>query len=176
GMAGGPGLVFVSLPKVFNAMGTAGKFIGLLFFIILSFAAVTSSVSVMEAIVSSMMDKFGLSRKKSSVIVAVYSLIAAVIVCMGYNVLYFEITLPNGSTAQILDVFDYISNYIMMPLVAFLTSILIGWVVKPKFVIDEVTQGKHKFGRKTLYIVMIKFVAPVMLLILLLQSMGIINI
>ncbi|MDE6775995.1 MAG: sodium-dependent transporter, partial [Ruminococcus sp.] len=110
------------------------------------------------------------------IIVAVYSLIAAVIVCMGYNVLYFEITLPNGSTAQILDIFDYISNYIMMPLVAFLTSILIGWVVKPKFVIDEVTQGKYKFSRKTLYIVMIKFIAPVMLLILLLQSIGIINI
>lgn len=175
GMDKGPGLVFVSLPKVFSEMGTMGKFIGLAFFIVLSFAAVTSSVSVMEAIVSSIMDKFGLSRKKSSLIVTVYTLITAVIVCMGYNVLYFEITLPNGTTAQILDIFDYISNYCMMPLVAFLTSVLIGWVVKPKFVIDEVTQGKYKFGRKTLYIIMIKFVAPIMLLMLLLQSFGIIK-
>lgn len=175
GMAGGPGLVFVSLPKVFSAMGIAGKFIGFAFFIVLSFAAVTSSVSVMEAIVSSIMDKFGLSRKKSSLIVTVYTIIAAVIVCMGYNVLYFEITLPNGTVAQILDIFDYISNYIMMPLVAFLTSILIGWVVKPQIIIDEVTQGKHKFSRKTLYIVMIKFVVPILLLLLLLQSVGLIK-
>lgn len=175
GMAGGPGLVFVSLPRVFTAMGAAGKVIGLVFFLVLSFAAVTSSVSIMEAIVSSIMDKFKLSRKKSSLIVTAYTLITAVIVCMGYNVLYFEITLPNGSVAQLLDIFDYISNYIMMPLVAFLTSILIGWVVKPGFIIDEVTQGKYKFGRKTLYIVMIKFVVPILLLILLLQSIGIIK-
>lgn len=175
GMAAGPGLVFVSLPKVFTAMGAAGKFIGFAFFIVLAFAAVTSSVSVMEAIVSSIMDKFGLSRKKSSLIVTVYTIITAVIVCMGYNVLYFEITLPNGTVAQILDIFDYISNYIMMPLVALLTSILIGWVVKPQIIIDELTQGKYKFHRKTLYIVMIKFVVPILLLILLLQSIGIIR-
>ncbi|MBQ9139619.1 MAG: sodium-dependent transporter, partial [Ruminococcus sp.] len=95
--------------------------------------------------------------------------------CMGYNILYFEVTLPNGSVAQILDIFDYISNYIMMPLVAFLTSVLIGWVVKPRFVIDEVTQGKFKFSRKILYIVMIKFIVPILLLVLLLQSLGIIK-
>ncbi|MBQ9139769.1 MAG: sodium-dependent transporter, partial [Ruminococcus sp.] len=70
GMAAGPGLVFVSLPKVFTAMGTAGKIIGLLFFLVLAFAAVTSSVSVMEAIVSSLMDKFNLSRKKSALLVS----------------------------------------------------------------------------------------------------------
>lgn len=176
GMDAGPGLVFVSLPKVFSEMGAAGKVIGLVFFIVLSFAAITSSVSVMEAIVSSIMDKFGLSRKKSSLIVAVYTIIAAVIVCLGYNKLYFELELPNGTIAQLLDVFDYISNNIMMPLVAFLTSILIGWVVRPKTVIDEVTQGKYKFGRKWLYIVMIKFIAPLLLLLLLLQSLGLITI
>ena len=97
------------------------------------------------------------------------------IVCMGYNYLYFELPLPNGSTAQILDVMDYISNNIMMPLVAFLTSIFIGWVVGPQFIIDEVTQGKFKFGRKNLYIVMIKYVVPVLMLLLLLQSVGILN-
>ena len=94
---------------------------------------------------------------------------------MGYNILFFEITLPNGTVGQILDIFDYISNYIMMPLVAFLTSVLIGWVVKPNYVIDEVTQDKFKFSRKTLYIIMIKFVVPLLLLILLLQSIGIIK-
>ncbi|MDO4286450.1 MAG: sodium-dependent transporter [Eubacteriales bacterium] len=172
GMSAGPGLIFVSLPKVFLAMGGIGKIIGLVFFLIVSFAAVTSSVSVMEAIVSSLMDAFGLSRKKASVFVAIYTLIMGIIVCLGYNKLYFELTLPNGTVGQILDIMDYISNNVFMPLVAFLTCILIGWVVKPSVIIDEVTQGKFKFQRKTLYIIMIKFVAPILLLILLLQSIG----
>lgn len=172
GMSAGPGLMFVSLPKVFSAMGGIGAVIGLIFFLIVSFAAVTSSVSVMEAIVSSIMDAFHLSRKKASVIVTIYTVIAGIIVCLGYNALYFELALPNGTIGQILDIMDYFSNNIFMPLVAFLTCILIGWVVKPKVIIDEVTQGKFKFQRKTLYIIMIKFVAPIMLLILLLQSIG----
>lgn len=175
GMAAGPGLMFVSLPKVFDAMGSVGAVIGTLFFIMVSFAAVTSSVSVMEAIVSSIMDKFSMSRKKSAVIVSIYALVFGIIVCLGYNKLYFEVTLPNGTTGQILDVMDYISNNCMMPLVALLTCILIGWVVKPKTVIDEVTLGGNRFGRRRLYIVMIKFAAPVLLLILLLQSIGILH-
>lgn len=175
GMSAGPGLIFVSLPKVFYAMGVIGKIVGPVFFLIVSFAAVTSSVSVMEAIVSSMMDAFGFSRKKSSILVAVYTLIAGMIVCLGYNRFYFELRLPNGTVGQILDVMDYFSNNILMPLVAFLTSILIGWVVKPKYIIDEVEQGKYKFSRKWLYIIMIKYIAPVMLLLLLLQSAGILR-
>lgn len=174
GMTAGPGLIFVSLPKVFDAMGIVGKFVAPVFFLIVSFAAITSSVSVMEAIVSSLMDATGYSRRKSSVIVMIYTLIAGVIVCMGYNTLYFELTLPNGSVAQILDVMDYLSNNIFMPLVALLTCILIGWVVKPKVIIDEVTNnGKFRFGRKGLYIVMIKFVVPIFLVLLLLQAIGI---
>ncbi|MDO5784233.1 MAG: sodium-dependent transporter [Eubacteriales bacterium] len=172
GMSAGPGLIFVSLPKVFAAMGGFGGIVGLVFFLIVSFAAVTSSVSVMEAIVSSLMDAFHLSRKKSSVIVAAYTLVLGVIVCLGYNALYFEFTLPNGTVGQILDIMDYISNNCLMPLVAFLTCILVGWVIKPETIIEEVTQGKYKFQRKGLYIVMIKFVAPALLLVLLLQSVG----
>lgn len=175
GMSAGPGLIFVSLPKVFDAMGIVGKIIAPVFFLIVSFAAVTSSVSVMEAIVSSLMDAFHITRKKGSIIVTIYTLITGVIVCLGYNVLYMEVSLPNGSTGQILDILDYISNNIFMPLVAILTSILIGWIVKPKVIIDEMTKGGYKFTRKGIYIVMIKFVIPVMLLILLLQALGIIK-
>lgn len=172
GMSAGPGLLFVSLPKVFAEMGTFGAVIGLVFFLIVSFAAITSSISVMEAIVSSVMDKFHLSRKKSSILVMIYTLVAGVIVCLGYNVLYFEVKLPNGSVAQILDILDYISNNIFMPLVAFLTSILIGWVVGPEYVIDEISSS-GKFSRRLLYIVMIKFIAPILLLVLLIKSIGI---
>lgn len=175
GMSAGPGLMFVSLPKVFNAMGTIGFFIGILFFVMVSFAAVTSSVSVMEAIVSSIMDKFGFTRIKSSILVTIYTLIMGIVVCLGYNKLYFEIKLPNGSVGQILDVMDYISNNCMMPLVALLTCILIGWVVAPKTMIEEVTRNGEKFGRRRLYIVMIRYIAPVLLLFLLLQSFGIVK-
>lgn len=173
GMSAGPGLMFVSLPKVFAQMGKIGGFIGLLFFIMVAFAAVTSSVSIMEAIVSSVMDKYHFSRKKSTVLVLAYALVFGVIVCLGYNVFYFELKLPNGSIGQILDVFDYASNNILMPLVALLTSILIGWVVKPKTIIDEVTKNGEKFGRKTIYIIMMKFVVPILIFALLLQAVGI---
>lgn len=173
GMSAGPGLMFVSLPKVFDDMGKVGGFIGLLFFIMVAFAAITSCVSVMEAIVSSIMDKYHYSRKKSTTIVTAYAIVFGVIVCLGYNVLYFELKLPNGSVGQILDVFDYASNNILMPLVALLTSILIGWIVKPKTIIDEVTKNGEKFSRKTIYIIMMKFVVPVLIFVLLLQAVGI---
>ncbi len=173
GMSGGPGLMFISLPKVFANMGVAGNIIGALFFVMVAFAAVTSSVSVMEAIVASIMDKFCFSRKKSAVIVTVYALVFGIIVCLGYNKLYFEIKLPGGSVGQILDLMDYISNNILMPIVAVLTCVLIGWVVKPKTVIEEVTKNGEKFGRKNVYIVMIKYIAPVLLVCLLLQAFGV---
>ena len=148
GMSAGPGLMFVSLPKVFNSMGFAGHIVGILFFLMVTFAAITSSVSVMEAIVSSAMDKFEFSRKKSTVLVTLGTVVVGIIVCLGYNLLYFEITLPNGATAQILDVLDYISNNCLMPLVGFLTCILIGWVAKPKCIIDEMKSSGHKFAEK----------------------------
>lgn len=175
GMSGGPGLMFVSLPKVFHDMGGIGIIIGILFFIMVSFAAITSSVSIMEAIVSSLMDKFGWSRNACTTAATVYAAIVGTIVCLGYNKLYFELPLPNGAVAQILDVMDYISNYCLMPIVALLTCVLIGWVVKPKTIIDEVTQGQYKFHRRVLYIVMMKFVAPILLFVLLLQSVGILK-
>lgn len=173
GMSAGPGLMFVSLPKIFNAMGVIGRFIGILFFVMVLFAAVTSSVSIMEAIVSSIMDGFKLSRKVSSVIVSVYAVVVGIIVCLGYNKLYFEAPLPTGGTGQILDIMDYASNNLMMPVVALLTCILVGWIIKPKTIIDEVTLDGSKFGRKNLYIVMVKFIAPILLLLLLLKAVGI---
>ena len=93
-------------------------------------------------------------------------------VCLGYNQLYFEFKLPNGATAQILDIMDYISNNLLMPIVAIATCILVGWIIKPKPVIEEAEKNGEKFGRRTLFIVMIKYIAPVMLFVLLLKSVG----
>ena len=90
--------------------------------------------------------------------------------------LYFELTLPNHSVGQILDVMDYISNFVLMPVVAITTCILVGWIIKPKSIIEEVTLGGFKFGRERLYVVMVKVITPIMLLFLLLQSLGIFNV
>lgn len=175
GMSAGPGLMFVSLPKVFAAMGRFGGIIGLVFFLMVFFAAVTSSVSVMEAVVSSVMDKFGVRREKATLGVGLVCLIAGIVVCLGYNLLYFEVTLPNGTVGQILDVMDYISNSMLMPIVAIFTCILIGWIVKPGVIIEEVTIGGCRFGRQRLYVVMIRYIAPVLLFVLLMQSLGIVR-
>lgn len=174
--ASGPGLMFISLPNVFAQMGWFGNIVGCLFFAMVLFAALTSSVSVMEAIISSLMDQFKWSRKKAVLIETIIALVAGIIVCLGYNKLYFEATLPNGSTAQILDIMDYISNNILMPIVAIGTCILIGWIAKPKTVIDEVEKTGKQMGRKLLYIVMIKFIAPVMLIVLFLKSVGVLTV
>ncbi len=172
--ASGPGLMFVSMPKVFMEMGKAGAFIGIIFFLMVIVAALTSCISIMEAIVSSFIDQFHISRRKATVTVSGIAIVFGILVCLGYNKLYFEVPLPNGAVGQILDIMDYISNNILMPVVAIGTCILIGWVAKPDYVIDEVTKNGSGFSRKELYRVMIKFIAPVMLAVLLLQAIGII--
>ncbi len=172
GMAAGPGLMFVAIPKIFAQMGIAGRILGCIFFVMVLFAALTSSISVLEAVVAGTIDKRGTSRKKATLIEGAIAFAIGIVICMGYNLLYFEFPLPNGTTAQLLDIADYISNNILMPVVAIGTCLLIGWIAKPKTVIDEVTKNGERFFRKTLYVVMVKFIAPILLFILLLGSLG----
>ncbi|MCI8483734.1 MAG: sodium-dependent transporter [Lachnospiraceae bacterium] len=173
--ASGPSLMFVSLPKVFDSMGRIGNLIGGLFFAMVLFAALTSAVSVMEAVVSSLMDQFHMSRVKATVLETAIALAGGVFVCLGYNKLYFDLVLPNGAHAQILDIMDYISNNCLMPLVAIGTCILVGWIILPKTVIEEVEKTGCRFRRKHLYIVMIRYIAPTLLVILLLKSIGLLK-
>ena len=172
GMTSGPGLMFIALPKVFEAMGGIGQFIGAVFFIMVLFAALTSSVSVLEAVVSGLIDRFHWSRRRATVIEYLCALVIGVVICLGYNVFYFEVEMPNGATGQLLDIVDYLANNIFMPVVAIGTCILIGWAVKPDVIINEVTKNGEKFGRKGLYRVMITVVAPILLTVLLLGSLG----
>lgn len=173
GMAAGPSLMFVSLPKVFAAMGGAGRVIGTLFFAMVLFAAVTSAMSVLEAVVSGLIDHFKLSRTKGTILESAIALALGILVCLGYNIFYFELTLPNGAVGQILDIMDYISNYVLMPVVSIATCILVGWVLKPEFAFKEAGKNGEELGRKGLFTLMIKFVAPVILSVLLLMSLGI---
>ena len=169
----GPGLMFKALPKVFDAMGGIGTIVGIAFFVMVFFAALTSSISIMEALVASFMDKFHMDRKKATLANALIALVVGIIVCMGYTAFYFEASFGTVVAGQILDVLDYISNSVLMPVVAIATCILVGWVVKPKTIIDEVTRNGETFGRKGLYVVMVKYITPVMLAVLLAKSLGI---
>ena len=157
GMASGPSLIFISLPKVFASMGAIGRIIAIAFFLMMGFAALTSCVSVMETLVANCMEIFHKSRQKMCAVIGIYSLVTAVLICLGYNVLYFEVKLPNGTVAQLLDIMDYISNSFLMPFISLLTSILIGWVVGPKLIIDEVERNGEHFKRAKLYCFMIRY-------------------
>lgn len=175
GMGAGPSLMFVSLPKVFAAMGKAGIFVGILFFVTAVFATLTSCISVLESITANCMEIFHTSRKKTVLILSVIYLAASAVIALGYSVFYVEVVLPNGSTGQLLDIMDYISNSVMMPFIALLSTILIGWVMTPDYVIDEMERNGKKFRRKKLYRIMIRYVAPVLMFILFLQSTGILS-
>lgn len=175
GMTQGAGLMFISLPKVFQSMGTIGNIVGILFFVMVLFAALTSSVSIMEAVVAGFMETFKKSRKLISVVVFIVFAALSVLVCLGYNedVWLFNVTLPNGKSGQqLLDVIDYISNNLLMPIVSFLTCILIGWVVKPKWIKEEILIGSDKFGRERLYNVIIRYIAPALMVIIFATAIG----
>lgn len=171
----GAGLMFITLPKVFQQM-PGGNIIALLFFVLVFFAAITSSISVMEAIVSSLMDKFHLKRIPCCLIVIGICLLLGIPSSLG-NGLWANIKILG---MDFLTFFDYISNSILMPIVAFCTCILVGWVIKPKALTDEVTKNGEKFGRKKLFNVMIKYIAPICLLFIfvtgILSQLGIITI
>jgi NSS family neurotransmitter:Na+ symporter len=160
--ASGAGLMFVTLPKVFGQM-TAGRIIGFLFFALVFFAALTSSVSVMEAITSMIMDRFGISRIKACVGIIIFSVLLGIPCSLG-NGVWADVTILG---MDFLTFCDFISNSLLLPVVAFLTCILIGWFANPEYVINEATKNGETFKRELIYRVMVKYIAPVLLLIIL---------
>ena len=153
-------------------MGKIGNIVGCMFFAMVLFAAATSSVSIMEAVVSSLMDAFSLDRKKAVALEVLICTVLGLFICLGYNKLYFEVHLPNNETGNLLDVVDYISNAILMPIVSIGTCILVGWMVGPASLISEIVKNGEKFKRKKLFVFVIKYVAPILLVFLLLEALG----
>ena len=160
----GPSLMFVTLPKVFDAM-PGGHVIGVIFFLLVAFAALTSSVSLMETIVSIVMEKFKLNRIKACLCVLVLSFALGMLSVLGYSS-WSEVTVFGK---QFLDFFDFISNSVIMPLVALFTCILIGYVVKTKTIEDEV-ESNGRFKSKALFRIMIKYVCPVFMIVIFISS------
>ncbi len=162
----GPGLMFVTLPKVFNSIeGIGGTVIGALFFLLVLFAALTSSISLMETVVSIFRDKFGWNRKLTCIVVFAGCVIVGLPSSLGFGI-WKDISLAGLS---ILDMFDFFANSILMPIVALLTCIFVGYVVTPKVLTDEIEMGK-KFKRKKIFVVMIKYIAPVFIVLILVSS------
>ena len=176
GMSAGPGLMFVSLPNVFFRMGMAGRIVGLLFFLLAGFAALTSCISVLESIAANCMELFHTERKKTTGVLSIIYLIATAVIALGYSIFYVEVKLPNGSTGQLLDIMDYISNSFLMPFISLLSAILIGWIIKPSWIVEEMELNGKKFSRKKLYNVMIRYIMPVIMVILFLQSTGFLDV
>ncbi len=161
----GPGLMFETLPQVFGTM-KGGNIIGFVFFLLVLLAALTSSISLMETIVSVVMEKFKVKRIPACLIVIVFSLTLGLVSVFGFNI--WKHIKPFGQS-DLLTFFDFLSNNIIMPIVALLTCILIGYVAKTTYIEDEV-QLNSPFKSKTLYRVMIKYVAPVFMVVIFLSS------
>ena len=159
---GGAGLMFKTLPMVFDSM-PMGQFIGACFFVLVLFAALTSSISIMEAIVSNVMDRFAFSRTKAVLIIFAISIVLGIPSSLGHGA-WANITILG---MDFLTFFDYISNSVMMPIVAICTCILIGWIAGTKVLEDEITKNGEEFGRRKIFQVMVKYIAPVCLVIIL---------
>ena len=161
-MTSGFGLLFTTMPQVFGTM-PGGEVVGIAFFLLAMFAALTSSIALMEAVVSVLRDHWHMTRFRACVIVSIGILILGLLSCLGFGSL--SAVAPCGMS--FLEFFDFITNSVMMPIVALITCILVGYVVKSKFVIDEVESSGCEFRIKTIYPYMIKYVCPVILAIIL---------
>jgi NSS family neurotransmitter:Na+ symporter len=169
----GPGLMFITLPKVFESM-KGDTFIGALFFLLVLFAALTSSISLMETVVSTIQDKWKLDRKMSCLFTLGISIVLGLLSCLGYSKWS---SFAFFGKFQMLDFFDFITNSVMMPIIALLTCIMVAYFLKPKTIIEEIS-ASGKFTFKNMFNIMIKYVAPVCLLVILvfaiLEGVGVI--
>ena len=170
----GPSLMFIILPEVFADMGQVATIVGFVFFLLVFFAALTSAISLTETCVSIIQDGAGYSRRKSLVITIVFIVVAGLFINSGYNVLSF--IQPLGEGSSLLDFADFISNSVIMPIVALLTCVFVGWIIKPKTIIDEV-RISAPFKAAKAWSVMVKYIAPVLVVVILVtalaQSLGI---
>lgn len=171
---GGVGLMFQTLPLVFESLGTFGQIISFLFFAMVSIAAITSVISLMEVTTQFVLQKYHANRKKSTALVALFSFAVSVPVGISLG------KVLNGDTSftlfgqDLLDLFDIITNTVLMPVCAFLGCIAVGWVIGPKKAVAEIeTSGTHLgfFGK--IFGVMAKYVTP--LLIAVIEIFGLVD-
>ena len=165
----GPSLMFEQLPAVFNDLGGVGRWIGAAFFILVFFAALTSSISLVEAIVAVLRENLHLKRWVACTVVLGIVIVLGTISSLGFGVLSgAQITLPSGSSYTILDMFDYLANSILMPIVAILTCILAGYFIDKNLIPDEI--GLRRKASRGYFRVMVRYIAPVCMAVILISG------
>lgn len=162
----GPSLMFITIPKVFDSMGM-GRLIGVLFFTMVFFAALTSSISLMETSVSTICDQTGWGRRKSTVVMGLVMLAIGTACALGFGVWDFVKILGMG----ILDFLDFLTNSVMMPIAAFSTCILIVRIIGVDKIVAEVKKSSQ-FKRMKLYEICIRYLAPVCLVVIFVSSVA----
>ena len=182
GAIGGPKLLFITMQNVFNSMGTVGYVFGIIFYLLVILAAVSSSISLLEVIVAHFVDKArdkgkGDKRKSYSAIAAVAAGLLCVLVCMDglgsngmapFDILKIE---ANGWSDCWLDFLDMVSEGVLMPLGALLMSICIGYELKPQFVDEECCLEGNAFKSKTFFNICIKSITPILMVLVLLGQL-----
>lgn len=163
-LVSGPSLMFKTLPYVFDQM-PGGAVIGALFFLLVIFAALTSSISLLEAVVSIIHDKFKIGRRACCFAALVISVILGIPSSLG-NGAWSGVTILG---MDFLSFFDFISNSVLMPIVAFLTCVFVGYIITPKALIEEI-ELTGKFKGEKLFNVVIKFFAPICIILILVSS------
>ena len=161
----GPGLMFVTLPKVFASFGATGVWIGLIFFTLVLFAALTSAISMTEACVAAVCDFFHIGRNASVATVGAWTVALGSLSAFGYG--RWSGFKPFGLPA--LDFFDSSMN-VLTPVVAALICVFVGWVLRPKRILAECRRDGSEIGFKTFYVVMVKFLAPLLVLAILVSE------
>ena len=163
----GPALMFITIPKVFASMGL-GTVVGVLFFVLVLFAAVTSSIALTESAVSTFEDELGWDRKKATVLVGVIMVALGTLSSLGYGPLAGVTVLG----MQFLDFFDFLTNSVMMPIAAIATCLLVSRVVGVERIEHEVTLEGGSFRRKKVFNFMIRWLCPVFAAIILASSVA----
>ncbi|WP_418522788.1 sodium-dependent transporter [Hominenteromicrobium sp.] len=161
----GPSLMFITIPKVFASMGL-GTVVGILFFVLVLFAAVTSSIALTESAVSTFEDELHWNRKKSTVVIGIIMLALGTLSSLGYGPLDAVKILG----MQFLDFFDFLTNSVMMPIAAIATCLLVSRVIGVDRIEEEMTQEGGTFRRKKIFVMMIKYLCPVFAAIILISS------
>lgn len=163
----GPSLMFITIPKVFASMGL-GTGIGIIFFLLVLFAAITSSIALTESAVSTFQDELHWSRKKSTIILGIIMIGLGTLSCLGYGPLS-NVTIIG---MQFLDFFDFLTNSVMMPIAAIAICIFVSRVVGLEKVEAEITKDGNSFKRKKIFNFMIQYLCPIFAFIILLSSIA----
>ena len=163
----GPFLMFVQIANIFNSI-PLGRAIGVIFFVLVLFAAVTSSVSLVEAIVAVLCEDGRMKRITACFIVFGVVLVLGVLSSLGYGVLSDVRIFGN----DILDTFDTLANNILMPIVAIITCVIAGWFIDKNIIPKEIGLDKSK-KMTTYFNVIIRYVAPICILLILISGLAI---